>query len=77
MFNAFPMIEDSLVGDHYLGRDVEDTVCRICENRFIRHFSFLFGLLETEQRKNEDKLFNQETFCRKTKLFKNLFVWKV
>jgi hypothetical protein len=76
MLKAFPMIEDSCVGNQYFERDIEDTICRICENRFIVHFCYLFALLKTEQRPNKNKIFNRETFCRKTELFKNLFAWQ-
>lgn len=74
MLKAFPMLEDEIS----YAKNVERIICSICKVRFINQFCFLFGLLETEERPDSTGMSSdQETFCRKTKLFKELFVWSV
>lgn len=74
MLKAFPMLEDEIS----YAKNVERIICSICKVRFINQFCFLFGLLETEERPDSTGMSSdQEIFCRKTKLFKELFVWSV
>ncbi len=77
ILKAFPMIEDQIDDDAIFGEDTKAIVCRICDFRFVNFFCFLFGLLETETRQNEKKISNEETFCKKSELFKKLFMWRL
>ena len=77
MLTALPQITGSFSDHVYFGRDPETTICNICDIRFIQRFCSLFGLLDISKQPNSSKVFDEETICRKSELFKNLFVWQI
>jgi len=76
MFKAFPMLNPK-VESQYFKKDTVDIISAICSLRFVDRFCSLFGLLELEKRKDKDQIYMSETFCKKTELFKKLFIWSV
>jgi len=74
---AFPQTLRSCV-EHFSGYcSPEELLCHTSEHRFITHISHLFGLLEIKKLDDRKDKWRKTILCKKTSLFRELFIWEV